>query len=131
MATVRLLGQDEVEGDAKAVFDEIKATRNVDDVNNFWKAMANDPAAMRQFWERMKAVMGKGALDPLTKELVYVAISIANSCEYCIHSHTAAARAKGLTQEQYNEFLAVVGLASQGNAMVTAMKVPVDEQFQV
>ena len=131
MATVRLIEQDEATPEVLAVYDEIKAARGVSDVNNFWKAMANDPRAMRSFWERMKTVMAAGSLDPVTKELIYVAVSVANACEYCIHSHTAAARGKGLTEEQYAEFLEVVGLASHGNAMVTAMKVPVDEQFMV
>ena len=131
MATVKLLDYEDVPAEAKAVYDEIKASRAVEDVNNFWKAMANNPAALRTFWERMKAVMGKGELDPLTKELIYVAVSIANNCEYCIHSHTAAARSRGLSEAQFNEFLEVVGLAVNGNALVNAMKVPVDEQFKV
>ena len=131
MATVKLLDYEDVPAEAKAVYDEIKASRAVEDVNNFWKAMANNPSALRTFWERMKAVMGKGELDPLTKELIYVAVSIANNCEYCIHSHTAAARSRGLSEAQFNEFLEVVGLAVNGNALVNAMKVPVDEQFKV
>lgn len=132
MATVRLWSDEEVEGDAavKAVFDDIRATRKSDFVNNFWRALANDPAALARVWESAKAVMvAEGPLDPLTRELVYIAVSTANGCSYCVHSHTAAARAKGLTDAQRNHLLAIIALASQTNALATALQVPVDDAF--
>ncbi len=134
MATVKLWTDAEADADGrvKAVFDDIRRTRDSDVVNNFWRGLANQPAVLERTWAQLKEVMGRpGALDPVTKELVYIAVSIANSCSYCIHSHTAAARAKGLTGEQYAEFLAVVGMASQTNALVTGMQIPVDSAFDV
>ena len=129
MATVQLLKDTEVSAEALAVFNEIRAARGTDVINNFWRALAHDPALLRATWDRLAAVMSDGALNPLVKELIYVAVSAANSCEYCVHSHTAAARAKGMTDEMYGELLAVVGMASQTNALATALQVPVDEQF--
>lgn len=132
MATVKLVSDAEAEADArvKAVFDDIRATRRSDFVNNFWRGLANDPAALERTWTGLKAVMSApSALDPLTKELVYIAVSVANGCSYCVHSHTAAARAKGMTEAQYGEFLAVVGMAMQTNGLVTAMQIPVDPVF--
>ncbi|MCP3972526.1 MAG: carboxymuconolactone decarboxylase family protein [Rhodobacteraceae bacterium] len=129
MATVSLLGDDETGPEARAVFDEIRALRGTDYVNNFWRALAHDPATLRATWDRLKAVMAPGALDPLVKEMLYVAVSVTNGCDYCIHSHTAAARAKGMTPEMYGELLAVIGMAAQTNQLVTAMKVPVDGMF--
>ena len=116
--------------EVRAVFDDIKQTRDVEDVNNFWKALAHDPATLQRVWESVKSVMAPGALDALTKELVYVAVSATNSCEYCIASHTASARAKGMTEEQHGELLAVVGLANQTNALASALRIPVDEAFR-
>ncbi len=116
--------------EVKAVFEEIKTTRKVTDVNNFWKYLANEPRMLRHVWESLKDMMGKGSLDPLTKELVYVAVSITNNCEYCIASHTAGARAKGATDAQLNELYAVVGLANMTNRLANAYKVPVDEAFK-
>lgn len=113
-----------------AVIDDIKATRKVKTVNNFWRYLANEPRMLRHTWQSLKEVMGPGALDPLTKELVYVAISVTNNCEYCIASHTAAARAKGATDAQLNELYAVVGLANMTNRLANAYKVPVDEEFK-
>ncbi|MDX2154986.1 MAG: carboxymuconolactone decarboxylase family protein [Hyphomicrobiaceae bacterium] len=113
-----------------AVFDDIKASRNVADVNNFWKYLANEPRMLRHTWDSLKEIMGPGALDPLTKELVYVAVSITNNCEYCMASHTAAARAKGATEAQINELYAVVALANMTNRLANAYKVPVDEAFK-
>ncbi len=113
-----------------AVIDDIKATRNVDDVNNFWKYLANEPRMLAHTWSSLKAIMGPGALDPLTKELIYVAISITNNCDYCMASHTAAARAKGATDAQINELFAVVGLANMTNRLANAYRVPVDQQFR-
>ena len=114
----------------RAVFDDIKVSRNVADVNNFWKYLANEPRMLKHTWESLKAIMGPGALDPLTKELVYVAVSITNNCEYCMASHTAAARAKGASEAQINELYAVVGLANMTNRLANAYKVPVDPQFK-
>jgi AhpD family alkylhydroperoxidase len=116
--------------EVKAVFEDIKATRKADDVNNFWKYLANEPRMLRHTWESLKTMMGSGHLDPLVKELIYVAVSITNNCEYCIASHTAAARAKGLTDAQLNELYAIVGLANMTNRLANAYRVPVDEQFK-
>ncbi len=116
---------------ALAVFDDIRAKRGTDYVNNFWRALAADPALLSAIWERLQAVMAPGALDPLTKELVYIAVSVANGCGYCIHSHTAAARAKGMTDAQHGDLLAVIAMASQTNALATAMQVETDDRFRV
>lgn len=130
MAVQRLLSDEELAPEARAVFDDIRAVRGSDFVNNFWRALAHDPALLKATWERLKVVMGPGALDPLVKEMLYIAVSATNGCEYCSHSHTAAARAKGMTPEMYGELLAVVGMANQTNALASAMQVPVDEVFQ-
>ena len=129
MSTVRLLADDELSPEAKAVFDDIRATRGSDFVNNFWRALAHDPVLLRRTWEGVKEVMRPGALDPLTKEMVYIAVSVAQGCEYCIRSHTAAARAKGLSEAQLFELMAVIGMAAQTNRLVTGLQVPVDEAF--
>jgi AhpD family alkylhydroperoxidase len=129
MATLPLLSDETAGAEARAVFDDIRAKRQTDHVNNFWRALAHDPALLKQTWERAQAVMAPGALDPLVKELVYIAVSVANGCGYCIHSHTAAARAKGMTPAMYGELLAVIAMASQTNALATALSVPVDERF--
>ena len=129
MSTVPLLTDDQIDNRARAVFDDIRKTRNTDFINNFWRALANDPALLERTWTTLKAVMAPGALDPLVKEMIYVAISATNSCEYCIRSHTAAARAKGMTEAQLMELVAVVGMANETNRLVTAMQVPVDEVF--
>ena len=131
MPTVPLLNDANAQPVASAVFEDIRRTRQVADVNNFWKALANSPPLLQHVWERAKEVMQPGALDALTKELIYIAVSTANSCEYCIHSHTAAARAKGMTSEQYAELQAVIALASTTNALATSMQVPVDQSFNV
>lgn len=133
MATVRNLTDDEGARDPRvaAVFADIRATRKTDFINNFWRHLANQPELLEATWFRLKTIMAPGALDPLTKELLYVAVSATNGCSYCVHSHTAAARAKGLTDAQYAEFLAVIGMAAQTNQMVTALQVPVDPEFQV
>jgi AhpD family alkylhydroperoxidase len=115
---------------ARAVFDAIRDKRNTDYVNNFWRVLANDPALLESVWARLQVVMGPGALDPLVKEMVYVAVSVANGCDYCIHSHTAAAKAKGMTPEQHGELLAVIAMASQTNALAAATGVEVDERFR-
>ncbi|MCU9836793.1 carboxymuconolactone decarboxylase family protein [Ruegeria sp. WL0004] len=130
MATVPLLSDEEASAEALAVFDDIRATRGTDYVNNFWRALAHDPALLRATWERLKVVMGPGTLDPLIKEMIYIAASTANGCEYCVHSHTAAARAKGMTQAQHGELLSVIGMAMQTNGIVTGLQVPVDDAFK-
>ena len=116
--------------EVRAVYDDIMETRQVDWVNNFWKALAVDPVSLRRTWESVKEVMAPGALDPLTKEFLYVAISVTNGCEYCIASHTAGARAKGMTDEQHGELLAVVGMANETNALANGFAVPVDDAFR-
>ena len=130
MATVPLLSDEEASPEARAVFDDIRTTRGGDFINNFWRALAHDPALLKATWERLKVVMGPGELDPLTKELIYIAVSVANSCEYCAHSHTAVARAKGMSDAQYGELLSIIGMASQTNALATALQVPVDDAFK-
>lgn len=133
MATAPILADEDLSPEAAAVFADIRETRGTDFVNNIWRALANDPPLLKSTWERLKAVMTEGrdgGLDPLTKELVYLAVSVANSCDYCAHSHTAAARAKGMTPAQYGEFLEVVAMASQTNALAVALQVPVDEAFR-
>ena len=125
-----LLSDDELSPEARAVFDDIRATRGTDYVNNVWRALAWDPALLARTWAQVKEVMGTpGALDPLTRELIYVAVSVANSCEYCVHSHAAAARAKGMTDAQHAELISIVMLASSTNALATALQVPVDDRF--
>ncbi len=116
--------------EVRAVYDDIMATRKTDWINNFWKALANDPPTLRRIWSNIKEVMGPGALDPVTKELLYVAISVTNGCNYCIASHSAAARAKGMTSAQFAEMLAIVGLANETNRLVTGLGVPVDDKFR-
>ncbi len=130
MATVPILPDEQASAEALAIFDDIRRTRKTDHVNDFWRAMAHDPAQMRQVWERLQAVMAPGALDPLTKELIYVAVSVVNGCSYCVHSHTAAARAKGMTKEMHAELLSVVAMASQTNALATALGIEADEAFK-
>ncbi|MCU1319998.1 MAG: 4-carboxymuconolactone decarboxylase domain/alkylhydroperoxidase AhpD family core domain protein [Edaphobacter sp.] len=134
MATVKLWTDEEVSANPriKAVFDDIRSTRRSDFVNNFWRALANQPALLERTWSSIKEVMVEpGSLDPLTKELIYIAASTINGCSYCVHSHTAAARAKGLSDQQHAEFLAVVGMAAETNALATALQVPVDPEFAV
>ena len=116
--------------EVRAVYDDIMETRQVDWVNNFWKALAVDPGTLRRTWQSVKEVMAPGALDPLAKELLYVAVSVTNGCEYCIASHTASARKKGMTEEQLAELLAVVGMANETNALATGYGVPVDDAFR-
>jgi AhpD family alkylhydroperoxidase len=134
MATVKLWTDAEVAANPRirAVFDDIRATRDSDFVNNFWRALANQPELLERTWASIKQVMfTPGALDPLTKELIYIAASTVNSCSYCVHSHTAAARAKGLTDQQHAEFLAVLSMASTTNALANALQIPVDPEFQI
>jgi AhpD family alkylhydroperoxidase len=127
---VPLIEYDDASPEVRAVYDDIMETRQVDWVNNFWKALAVDPEALRRTWDSVKEVMAPGALDPLTKELLYVAVSVTNGCEYCIASHTASARKKGMSEEQLAELLAVVGMANETNALATGYGVPVDDAFR-
>ena len=131
MATVSLLSDEEACAEARAVFDEIRAARGTDYVNNFWRALAHDPALLRATWDRLKVVMAPGARDPLVKEMLYIAVSTANGCSYCVHSHTAAARAKGMSDDMYGELLSVIGMAHQTNGLATGLQVPVDGVFEV
>ena len=131
MSTVQVLPDDALSPRARAVFDDIRATRKTDSINNFWRALAAaDASLLESTWAEVKQVMGgPGALDPLTRELIYMAVSVANGCSYCVHSHTAAARARGMSAEQHAELLAVVGLAAKTNHLATALQVPIDAAF--
>lgn len=133
MSTVKLWSDQEVNAnpDVKAVFDDIRRVRQSDFVNNFWRALANDPRQLDQVWQEVRQVMSDGALSPLVKELIYIAVSVANGCTYCAHSHTASARAKGMTPSQHAELLSVIGLAAKTNALANAMQVPVDTAFDL
>ncbi len=113
----------------RAVFNDIKRTRKVDDVNNFWKYLANDPALLKRTWESVKEVMAEGALSPLVKELLYVAVSVTNGCEYCVASHTASARKAGMTDAMFGELMAVVGMANETNRLASGYRVAIDEAF--
>ena len=133
MATVKLWTDEEAAADPRvqAVFNDIRATRKSDFVNNFWRALANQPALLEQTWSSIKDVMiAPGALDPLTRELIYIAVSATNACSYCVHSHTAAARAKGMTEAQHAELIAIIAMASQTNALASALQIPVDPEFE-
>ncbi len=114
----------------KAVFDDIKSSRNLEDVNNFWKYLANDEKTLRRTWESVSEVMAPGALDPLVKELIYIAVSITNNCSYCIASHSAAAAKAGMTEEQFNELVAVVGMANETNRLVNGYRIPIDPAYE-
>lgn len=126
----RLIEYEDASAEVRAVYDDIMATRGTDWVNNFWKALAQNPETLRRTWESVKQVMAPGALDPLTKELIYIAVSVTNNCEYCITSHTAGAIQKGMTDEMLHELLAVVGMANETNALVNGYRVPVDEHLR-
>ena len=130
MATFGLVEYKDAPPEVRAVYDDIMATRKTDWVNNFWKALAHDPAALKRTWEASKQVMGAGALDPLTKEMIYVAISMSNQCDYCVASHIAGARSKGMTDEQLKELIAVVGFANANNRIVAGYQVEIDERFK-
>lgn len=129
VAIVKLVDYAEAGPEVRAVYDDIMKTRGVDWVNNFWKALANDPRELRRVWENVKEVMAPGALDPLVKEMIYVAVSATNGCEYCTHSHTAAARKKGMTDAMLMELMAVTGLANQTNRIANGLRIPVDPRF--
>jgi uncharacterized peroxidase-related enzyme len=130
VALLRLIEEEEASPEVRAVYEDIKRTRGIDRINNFWKALANDPPTLRRTWESLKAVMAPGALDPLTKELIYLAVSASNGCAYCTASHAAAAKRQGMTREMLGELFAVVGMANETNALANAYRVPVDEGFE-
>ena len=126
MSTVELIEYEDASAEVRAVYDDIMNTRGVPSVNNFWKALANHPDNLRRTWQSLKSIMAPGALDVLTKELIYLAVSVSNDCEYCIRSHGAGARNKGMTPEMFGELLAVVGMANETNRLVAGYQVPVD-----
>jgi AhpD family alkylhydroperoxidase len=129
MATVQLVEYEQASPAVRQVYDDIMATRRIDWINNFWKALAVQPELLQRTWLGVKTVMAPGALDPLVKEMLYIAVSITNACQYCINSHTAAARKKGMTDEMLAELMAVVGMASQTNALASGLQVELDEAF--
>ena len=131
MATVRLIEYAEAGPEVRAVYDDIMATRKIDWINNFWKALANHPATLRRTWESVKEVMAQGAIEPLVKEMIYVAVSVTNGCEYCIRSHTAAARKAGMSEAMLGELMAVVGMANETNRLANGYQVEVDPQFMM
>ncbi len=130
MATFGLIEYEDAAPEVRAVYDDIMATRQTDRVNNFWKALAHDPALLRRTWESVKAVMAPGTLDAVTKEMIYLAVSVTNQCAYCIASHTAAARRAGMTEPMFAELMAVVGLANQTNRLASGYQVEIDEAFR-
>lgn len=130
MATFRLIEYHEASPEVRAVYDDIMSTRKTDWVNNFWKALAHDPAALKRTWETAKQVMSAGALDPLTKEMIYLAVSISNQCDYCVASHIAGARSKGMTDAQLQELIAVMGFANANNRIAAGYQVEIDERFK-
>jgi len=131
MSTFGLIEYKDASPEVRAVYDDIMATRKTDWINNFWKAVAHDPATLKRTWESIKQIMGPGALDPLTREMIYVAVSVANNCHYCIASHTAGAVKKGMTLEMFKELQAVIGMAAETNKLVTGYRVEIDPQFEL
>ena len=130
MPTVPMIEYAEANAEVRAVYDDIMATRKVDWINNFWKVLATHPPTLKRTWESIKQVMAPGALDPVTKEMIYLAVSITNGCEYCTYSHTAGARKAGMTQAMHAELLAIVGMANETNKLADGYRVPVDEAFK-
>jgi AhpD family alkylhydroperoxidase len=130
MALQRLIDYEDAGLEVRAVYDDILATRKTDYINNFWKALANDPATLKRTWESVKQVMVPGALDALTKELIYIAVSVTTQCSYCIASHTASAESKGMTGEMFHELMAVVGMANETNRLAAGYQVEIDERFK-
>jgi uncharacterized peroxidase-related enzyme len=129
MPVQRLIEYDNASPEVRAVYDDIRATRKTDFINNFWKALANDPTTLKRTWESIKQIMAPGALDALTKELLYIAVSVTNQCPYCIASHTASAQSKGMTPEMFHELMAVVGMANETNRLAAGYQVEIDEAF--
>ena len=130
MALVKYIEYEQASPTVRAVYDDIMKTRGVDWINNFWKALANDPAQLARVWQNVKQVMGPGMLDPLVKEMIYLAVSVTNGCEYCTHSHTAAARKKGMSDAMLLELLAVTGLANETNRLSDGLRLDVDGPFK-
>src|SRR5246127_4421941 len=130
MAILGLIEYKDASPEVRAVYDDIMATRQTDRINNFWKAMAHDPLTLRRTWEDIKQIMAPGALDAVTKEMIYLAVSVSNQCGYCIASHTAAARKQGMTDEMFEELMAVVGMANATNRLVSGYQVEIDEKFK-
>ena len=130
MSTLGLIEYKDASPEVRAIYDDIMATRKTDWINNFWKAIAHDPATLKRTWEDIKQIMAPGALDPLTKELLYVAVSVTNQCHYCIASHTVSAQKKGMTDAMFKELMAVIGMANETNKMVTGYQVEIDPQFK-
>jgi AhpD family alkylhydroperoxidase len=126
----RLIEYRDATPEVRAVYDDILATRKTDYINNFWKALANDPATLKRTWESIKQIMAPGALDPLMKELIYIAVSVTNQCPYCIASHTASAQDKGMTGEMFHELMAVVGMANETNRLASGYQVGIDERYK-
>ena len=132
MATVKLLKDSELTPESQFIFDDIRATRKTDYINNFWRALANDPQTLKRTWLSIKEIMGpSSALDPKTKEMIYIAVSSAHNCPYCIHSHTASARDKGMTEMEYRELIAIIGMAAETNRLATALGVPIDDRYKL
>jgi len=129
MALVPMVEYDAAPPAVRAVYDDIRATRKTDYINNFWKVLAHDPAMLARTWANVKEVMGPGTIDPLVKELIYIAVSVTNNCEYCIHTHTAAARAKGMSPAMFDELLAVTALANATNRLANGYRIDVDDKF--
>jgi AhpD family alkylhydroperoxidase len=130
MATFGLIEYADASPEVRAVYDDIMATRKTDWINNFWKALANDPALLQRTWQDIKQIMAPGALDPLMKEMIYVAVSVTNGCPYCIASHTASARNKGMTPEMFHELMSVVGMANESNRLANGYQIEIDDQFK-
>jgi len=130
MATLGLIDYKDASPEVRAVYDDIMATRKTDWINNFWKAIAHDPVTLRRTWEDIKEVMAPGALDALMKEMIYVAVSVSNQCDYCIASHTVSARKKGMTDQMFKELMAVIGMANETNRLVAGYQVEIDDQFK-
>jgi AhpD family alkylhydroperoxidase len=130
MSTLGFIEYKDASPEVRAVYDDIRATRKADFINNFWKALAHDPATLKRTWQSIKQIMAPGALDPLTKELIYIAVSVTNQCGYCIASHTVSAQNKGMTDAMFKELMAVVGMANETNKLVTGYQVEIDSEFK-
>jgi AhpD family alkylhydroperoxidase len=131
MPTLGLVEYQDANPQVRAVYEDIMATRKTDYINNFWKALANDPVTLKRTWEDIKQIMAAGALDALTKELIYVAVSVTNQCGYCIASHTASAKAKGMTDDMFRELMAVVGMANETNRLASGYQIEIDDRYKV
>ncbi len=130
MSMLPVLSDDQMPAASRAVIDDIRKSRNTDFVNNLWRVLANDPALLKRTWTDVKEVMGPGSIDPLVKEMIYIAVSMTNNCEYCIRSHTAAARSKGMSDAQFTELMSIVAMANTTNRLAIGLQVPVDDVFK-